>query len=290
MTSTDIQLRVEDGGLGCIINDAGANYSEVRNASIGNDYAKTYIDISNDYSNYIVRTLLPINTEGISANLTSGHLHLYIDSCSQILPDDKLCIVDTNQNSINNVTYTDYSEFNITIGGSINLSAYPTLAGSWHNVSLNATGLSWINNLSYTKLGLRTLSDINSTEPTGAGAAQRTYIELNQNLSTEPPSLHLEYGGESNVSEFLSASPTINGALDPAAIINSTLTITPAILGEVFKYLNATFNISVSLTSELSQQYVINATFNLSGDMYIQATKEADTYIDDGGFWVFGKV
>ena len=58
--------------------------------------------------------------------------------------------------------------------------------------------------------------------------------------------------------------------------------------------INPHFNIEFTLKaiydsySEFS--YIFNASFNMSSDIYIEATKEADYLIDDGGFWVFGKI
>lgn len=36
--------------------------------------------------------------------------------------------------------------------------------------------------------------------------------------------------------------------------------------------------------------YTFNASLNMSGNIYVEATKEADYYIDDGGLWIFGKI
>lgn len=49
-------------------------------------------------------------------------------------------------------------------------------------------------------------------------------------------------------------------------------------------------NLIKTFTSYHNFDYIFNASLNMSSDIYIEATKEADYYIDDGGFWVFGKI
>jgi len=58
--------------------------------------------------------------------------------------------------------------------------------------------------------------------------------------------------------------------------------------------INPNFGIEFTLNAIYNSfrefDYRFNASFNMSGDIYIEGTKEADSYIDDGGLWIFGKV
>lgn len=54
-------------------------------------------------------------------------------------------------------------------GGSENSSGIPT--STWSTITLNATGLGWINKTGTTKFAIRSSREINQTEPTGSEAA-----------------------------------------------------------------------------------------------------------------------
>ena len=55
-------------------------------------------------------------------------------------------------------------------------------------------------------------------------------------------------------------------------------------------HFNIEFTLKTIYDSYREFDYIFNASFNMSSDIYIEATKEADYYIDDGGLWIFGKI
>ena len=80
-------------------------------------------------------------------------------------------------------------------GGSVSTSGFTT--SGYNNITLNATGLTWISKTSTTKLAVRSSRDIDGTAPTGnelvnvytseyAGASARPYLEITYSL---PPTV-----------------------------------------------------------------------------------------------------
>lgn len=68
----------------------------------------------------------------------------------------------------------------------------------------------------------------------------------------------------------------------------ANLTETLTLNNELDYTIENSLNVTQTLTYKFD--YVLNATLNLSSDINVGGAIEADYYIDDGGFWIGGKI
>jgi len=117
-----------------------------------------------------------------SGDLTTTDFNMTITNGQPTYPHDPLVVGDYDK--------TNYSG----IGGSLNTSSFITTG--YTNISLNASGISWISLVGTTKLTLRSQKDIDGTAPTGSeylefsayerGAGYRPYLEVTYSSSGVP--------------------------------------------------------------------------------------------------------
>lgn len=136
----------------------GATDSAVRNETTGGVY-------------YITRCFLPFDTSalGVGATVDTATLGVWANAKDSTV-NDTIRIIQTSQASTSAIESNDYDNVGTTGGGDIGtISAIST--GAYTNTNLNATGEGWISVTGISKLGLRTVGDIDSTSP-----GNRSYI------------------------------------------------------------------------------------------------------------------
>jgi hypothetical protein len=132
----------------------------------------TSLDIGQNYGdpNYAVwRSFVYFDTSSISdsANITSATLSLYGSTDGSIV-DFNITIQSDNGTSYPHDPYVaaDYDQsLYVDSGGTFNTASFVT--GAYNDITLNATGIGWINLTGTTKLALRSSRDIAGSVPTG---------------------------------------------------------------------------------------------------------------------------
>ncbi|MDD4985328.1 MAG: GLUG motif-containing protein [Dehalococcoidales bacterium] len=158
-------------GDGWIKNHGSWNdWDSIHDASSGSDldYTSQYVTIDTRESGtglWIVRAFFPIDTSQLpdSAQITSASFVLRYSSGSDIGDDWQAGVVQTSQASTSQLSLSDYDQC-----GAVNnpTEGAPRVGvGSYLTFNLNATGRSWISKTGYTKLGVRTLLDLDDIDP-----------------------------------------------------------------------------------------------------------------------------
>lgn len=135
---------------------------------------------------YIGRCFLPFDTSAIpdGDTISSATFSLYFNSFSGT-ESTTLEVVQTSQASNTALANGDYDNLTFTSGGSI---SYPTATAGYKDITLNATGLSWISKTGYTKLGAITGFDLNNSAPTAIRQGSVDYAN-----GTNAPKLVVEH-------------------------------------------------------------------------------------------------
>ncbi|MDP3043740.1 MAG: hypothetical protein Q8N21_05070 [bacterium] len=176
----------------------------------------TYMDYFISYTAYVQRVFLPINTSGIAsdANITNAALYFYGTTKYSMDDDgqDYIAVVQTTQASTDSLITADFwqcgTNNNPTQGGSKDLGLMAS--DSYNSVTLNATGISWINKGvgAWTKLGLREGHDCeNAIIGTGlvngflavyfseqTGTSQDPYLEVTYTAPAAPAKFRFDGG------------------------------------------------------------------------------------------------
>jgi len=186
-------------GDGYVRNDSTVNYATARNAGTGNvaNGTATLSDFTSPgqaYSGgkyYVGRVFLPTDTSSIPDTdvISSGSVNFFPTGVRNV-DSDSVVFVSTNQASTSTLALDDFDTAGSVSGGDLPLASIT--ANTMTAVTLNATGLGFINKSGISKVGLRSLQDINSSAPTGdandfypgicfsehATSAQRPYLSL----------------------------------------------------------------------------------------------------------------
>ena len=186
-----------------LVGSGSSDYTTVHDASEARDmWAATQgnnvnVGQSKPYSWYnIFRAGLYFDTSSIpddavisSATLSFCGLYDYSDIDFDIVVVDGSVIEDP-------MVKADYGDLKdkTTSGGSMNTSGFYTDKTTYMHITLNSDGRGWISKTGTTKLGLRSLEDINSSPP-GAGTDNEEYVCIydNQDDPNYLPKLEVTY-------------------------------------------------------------------------------------------------
>lgn len=137
---------------------------------------------------YIGRSFLPFNTSSLpdTDTISSATFSLYFNSFAGTVADT-LEVVQTSQASPTALASGDYNNLAFTSGGSI---TYPTATAGYKAITLNATGLTWINKTGWTYLGAISGYDLSNTAPSGYRQGSVDYAN-----GTNAPKLVVEHTG-----------------------------------------------------------------------------------------------
>ena len=151
-----------------------ATWSACRDATNGNgsDDTSTFENVifsafqSSRYDNHRYFSLFDTSAITDSDTIDSATYSLFKNSTDAGSNDDSTSIelVQTNPASNTALTTADYDALTFTSGGSKNL---PFTDSAYNDITVNATGLSWISKTGITKLGAITGRDLNNSAPTG---------------------------------------------------------------------------------------------------------------------------
>lgn len=144
----------------------GASYTGSTDARVGAYWR------SAGQASYIFRGFLPFDTSGIGAGntLTDAVLYIYPQSINDSLNDAKsyIAVVQTTQASTSEITTADYDQcgaINNPTKGSGDYDISSATTSAYSALTLNATGIGWINTSGWTKLGLREGHDLEDSFP-----------------------------------------------------------------------------------------------------------------------------
>lgn len=150
-------------------------------------------------SYYIIRGFLPFDTSDLpaDASISSAVLRVYVNSKSSgdNDGDDWINVVQTSQASPTSIGTADFDQCgainNPTEGATrADISSLDIPTGDWLEMSLNATGISWISTSGYTLLGLREGHDCVDSP---IANSTNNNINIDFNGGTNPPELVITY-------------------------------------------------------------------------------------------------
>ena len=163
----DVAAHTNDGDIGRY----GSNYVGTRNY---NDYdfqfvavSQTFLRIGQMYETYyhFNRAEIPFDTSALEGEeIISAELKLYGHTDYSDTDFDITVVEYTGNVPITN-SDSDFVAFGSTSGGALNTSGFSTTG--YNSITLNATGLGWINKTGTTVFGLRSSRDIGSNAPSG---------------------------------------------------------------------------------------------------------------------------
>lgn len=158
---------------------------------------------------YIVRGFLPFNTAGLTGTIQGASLHIYNVAKSNS-DNNSLALVQTTQADTSTLTVSDYTlcgSVNVPSEGADRVALSNIYDNAYFEIPLNRTGLSWIDPVGWTKLGVRISSDIDQRNVPSAGQDNSIYIRLSEyagtdydpylsiSISSTSPSTIVEYFG-----------------------------------------------------------------------------------------------
>ena len=180
-------------GDGYVAN-SNANFATCRNASSGSSADHTS---STDGSNtqcslfaavyYMGRGFLPFDTSSLpdGDTIDSATFSLYTISNNNA-DSDTYEAVQTSQASTSSLTTADYDAYTNTSGGSRSIGS-----PGYQDITMNATGLTWIDKTGTSKLGQILGNDLNNTAPTGLN--RDSYYFSEDSGTTRDPKLVVEH-------------------------------------------------------------------------------------------------
>ena len=139
----------------------------------------------------IGRSFLSFDTSALPDNavIESAVLRLYPVGTTRSGDGASCVIVQSTQASETSLVDGDWDQLGTVSGGSL---AYSSMAaGAYREISLNATGLSWINKTGFTKLGIRDSGDISNTVP--SAGTYNSLMYANGEGGANPPELVVTY-------------------------------------------------------------------------------------------------
>ena len=177
-----VSITPVSGGTGSIMGASygacptGADYLAANNASPGNQLNSTgsvgqsaYIDFCGQAGFYnVFRYFMSFNTGQLlpdSAVITSATLHFTFGGVTTEDADFVIQLVQSGQASPTGLSVNDFNRLG-SLSGGLSVFASSMVANQSNAISLNPTGLSWINTTGWTQLGLRSSRDLGMNAPT----------------------------------------------------------------------------------------------------------------------------
>lgn len=136
---------------------------------------------------YINRGFLPFNTAGLTGTIQGASLHIYNVAKSNS-NNNSLALVQTTQADTSTLTSSDYTlcgSVNVPSEGATRVALSNIYDNAYFEIPLNSTGLSWIDPVGWTKLGVRMSSDIDQKNVPGAGQDNSIYVRLSEYAGTD---------------------------------------------------------------------------------------------------------
>lgn len=198
----------DTGGTGTLEMTGNANYTtghDQANADVvataTNDAGGTQNEIFG--GNYLImRMAMPFNTSSLpdSDTIDSATLSVFPQGTTRSGDGSSATIV-SYTGGTNSIAASAYNKTNygVTSGGATLLSSMSS--GAYRDITLNATGLSYISKTGYTAIALRDSGDISSTVPSGINAR----LNLMNANDTNPPKLvivHTAASGPANLKSY----------------------------------------------------------------------------------------
>jgi hypothetical protein len=151
-----------------------------------------YLQSNRDSGLYdLTRLFFPIDTSSLPDNaiINSATLSLFGFAGIVNVDGDSVCVIRTFQASISSLSTSDWNSVDGAIAATKTFASWSTTG--YNDLTLNSSGLGWINKTGFTKLGLRTLRDITSQAPTGLNWVQMYLSE--QTGTSQDPKLVVNY-------------------------------------------------------------------------------------------------
>jgi len=204
--SSDFYSSTADG----YIQNEGFGYTAVQSAASGSSVSTAFVEptvgqlfLGSDYF-VIMRSFLFFNTSDLPDNavITSATLNLYGYQDWSGNADFNLTVVNGQPDRpSDSLTYSDYNiAYYSGNGGTLHTSSFTTLG--YNTITLNSTGLGWINKTGTTKLGIFSSRDISATQ--AIGYEYVLFHSADSGTSTAPY-LHIEYTVNATPTAFTSS-------------------------------------------------------------------------------------
>lgn len=177
-------------GDGMVQGRSNVSWAEARNAATGHTTypANSELTIARggEYSGgyyYIHRGYLPFNTNGLSGTISGATLNIY--NVARSGSTASVCLVETSQGDPTTLAVADYSALtlNSPTEGATRLPLSGISDNAYFSMSLNTSGLSWIDTAGYTLLGLRISNDVDNTGQPASD--QSIYVRLSEYAGTD---------------------------------------------------------------------------------------------------------
>jgi hypothetical protein len=137
----------------------------------------------------VSRLFFPFDTSSLEDNaIINGATFSLFGENKTINQDDSVCIIQTFQASTSSLSVNDWNSVGSTVAATMMVSSWSVTG--YNNFSLNSTGLGWIDKTGFTKIGLRSLSDINA-EPSGNFSISMYFSE--QTGTSQDPKLVVDF-------------------------------------------------------------------------------------------------
>jgi hypothetical protein len=208
-----LTVNSNSGGDGTIYG-TGATYATAHDATSGTVTKTSATDViaQNDKVSstewYVRRAFYPFDTSalGSSAVITAATFRWYFyngTNPTTLNPNaDSISLVQSSQASGTDLVAADFDNVGTTKGATDILRSTMSASAGYLEMSLNSTGLTWINKTGYTFLCLRSANDIANSAPTG-----RSFVDGSNfsNSSTNKPELVITYSipsGPTNLKSY----------------------------------------------------------------------------------------
>lgn len=178
---------------------SNATFGTARSASTGNYYAgrgsfngfdtQQFECTLSAGTHYIARGFLPVDTSSLTstAAIIAATMLLNVSSYSSNADSITLGLIETSQAATNTIADSDFD--NITLNTPTEFATRIAITGTGDKTwTLNASGLSFINKIGYSKFGFRSSRDIDNS----AFASANTF-NLSYSGSANPPVLTVTY-------------------------------------------------------------------------------------------------
>lgn len=146
---------------------------------------------------YCYRGFLPFDTSAIGAGAEIASATLRLTSTGSETAGETIFdthLVRTNQASTSTLTTADFAPVDFTSGGEITVANWTSGAGTDNTMTLNATGLSWINGAGNTLLGLVGEADQTNSSPSSYNADRSPNLYYSERTGTDDdPMLSVTY-------------------------------------------------------------------------------------------------
>ncbi|KKL80316.1 hypothetical protein LCGC14_2005980 [marine sediment metagenome] len=174
---------------GTFLSDDKATYTLARDAAAASSIDQGNGNVVHNSSLagtfFVRRHIGYFDTSALGTDTINSATYSVANRDTDSVTDDSDSIIIVEFTGSNPPIVGDLDLFGSTSGGSLAISSFETVDGTYTNIDFNATGEGFINKSGVSDLGLRTQKDIDNTQPSGANYL-RIYVADEAGTTKDP--------------------------------------------------------------------------------------------------------